>query len=214
LESPTDDDAINEEVEGRLDNLFGDEDTAADILEDSHESDDSPLRELKTIVLSIDWEITDEVMTNFVKQIAVLKDRLKDDKIIIVFLQLLGSLGEYIRINKGKSHPGAFKILTSLFNELDKIVQSKDLTESEKKKILSAQLTKYKTLKEQLIKAKPKKEENLKEQLIKAKPKKEEKEPEISPVKKTIEPVDLNDLATAISEIKQLLLRINLLAFA
>jgi hypothetical protein len=189
LESPTDDDAINEEVEGRLDNLFGDEDTAADILEDSHESDDSPLRELKTIVLSLDWEITDEVMTNFVEQIAVLKDRLKDDKIILVFLQLLGSLGEYIRINKGKSHPGAFKILTSLFNELDKVVQSKGLTEADKKKILSAELTKYKILKEQLIKAKPKKEE---------------KEPEISPDKKTAEPVDLQDLATAISEIKQL----------
>jgi hypothetical protein len=189
LESPTDDDVINEEVEGRLDNLFGDEDTAADILEDSYESDDSPLRELKTIVLSLDWEITDEVMTNFVEQVAALKDRLKDDKIILVFLQLLGSLGEYIRINKGKSHPGAFKILTSLFNELDKVAQSKDLTESDKKKILSAELTKYKTLKEQLIKAKPQKEE---------------KESEISPDKKTVESVDLKDLATAINEIKQL----------
>jgi hypothetical protein len=189
LESPTDDDVVNEEVEGRLDNLFGDEDTAADILEDSYESDDSPLRELKTIVLSLDWEITDEIMTNFVEQVAALKDRLKDDKIILVFLQLLGSLGEYIRINKGKSHPGAFKILTSLFNELDKVAQSKDLTESDKKKILSAELTKYKTLKEQLIKAKPKKEE---------------KESEISPDKKTVEPADLKDLATAINEIKQL----------
>ena len=189
MESPTGDDVVNEEVEGRLDNLFGDEDTAADILEDSYESDDSPLRELKTIVLSLDWEITDEIMTNFVEQVAVLKDRLKDDKIILVFLQLLGSLGEYIRINKGKSHPGAFKILTSLFNELDKVAQSNDLTESDKKKILSAELTKYKTLKEQLIKAKPKKEE---------------KESEISPEKKTVEPVGLKDLATAINEIKQL----------
>ncbi len=189
MESPTDDDVVNEEVEGRLDNLFGDEDTAADILEDSYESDDSPLRELKTIVLSLDWEITDEIMTNFVEQVTALKDRLKDDKIILVFLQLLGSLGEYIRINKGKSHPGAFKILTSLFNELDKVAQSKDLTESDKKKILSAELTKYKTLKEQLIKAKPKKEE---------------KESEISPEKKTVEPVGLKDLATAINEIKQL----------
>ena len=190
METPTEGDSINEEVEGRLDNLFGDEDTAADILEDSHESEDYPLTELKTIVLSIDWEITDEVMTNFVEQIALLKDRLKDDKIILVFLQLLGSLGEYIKINKGKSHPGAFKILTSLFNELDKVVQSEDLTESDKKKILSGEITKYKTLKEQLIKTKPKKEE---------------KEPEIIPDSKTAQPVDVKDLATAISEIKQLI---------
>ena len=59
METPTEGDSINEEVEGRLDNLFGDEDTAADILEDSHESEDYPLTELKTIVLSIDWEITE-----------------------------------------------------------------------------------------------------------------------------------------------------------
>jgi len=56
--------------------------------------------------------------------------------------------------------------------------------------MLSAEIAKYKILKEQLIKAKPKKEE---------------KEPEISPDKETAEPVDLNDLATAIREIKQLL---------
>jgi hypothetical protein len=190
LETPTDSDAINEQVEGRLENLFGDEDTAADILEDSHESDDSPLRELKTIVLSIDWEITDEVMKNFVEQIAVLKDKLKDDKIVLVFLQLLGSIGDYIRINKGKSHPGAFKILTSLFNELDKVVKSDGLTEADKKKILSAELTKYKTLKEQLIKTKPKKERE---------------EPEIPSDQQRQEPPDIEDLAKAIGEIKQLL---------
>jgi hypothetical protein len=190
LETPTENDAINNEVEGRLENLFGDEDTAADILEDSHESDDSPLRELKTIVLSIDWEITDEVMTNFVEQITVLKDTLRDDKVVLVFLQLLGSIGDYIRINKGKSHPGAFKILTSLFNELDKVVRSKDLTEADKKQILSTELNKYKTLKEQLIKAKPKKEAE---------------EPAPSSAPKTEEAADLKDLVNAVREIKQMI---------
>jgi hypothetical protein len=190
LETPTENDAINSEVEGRLENLFGDEDTAADILEDSHESDESPLRELKTIVLSIDWEITDEVMTHFVEQISVLKDTLKDDKVVLVFLQLLGSIGDYIRINKGKSHPGAFKILTSLFNELDKVVRSKELTEADKKQILSVELTKYKTLKGQLVKAKPQKKAE---------------EPAISPDHDPKAPADLNDLAMAISEIKRLL---------
>ena len=190
METPSENEAINNEVEGRLESLFGDEDTAADILEDSQESDDSPLRELKTIVLSIDWEITDEVMTNFVEQIAALKETLKEDKVVLVFLQLLGSIGEYIRINKGKSHPGAFKILTSLFNELDKVVRSKDLTEAERKQILSAELTKYKTLKGQLEKAKPKKEAE---------------EPAQPTDQDTEVPADVKDLAKAIGEIKQLI---------
>ena len=79
-------DSFADEVENRLENLFGEEelmdespvdnppdapgeapvDTAPETLGDSREetSDEavSPLRELKAIVLSIDWEITDEVM--------------------------------------------------------------------------------------------------------------------------------------------------------
>jgi hypothetical protein len=190
LESPNDNDAITEEVEDRLDDLFGEENTSAAHLEETIDSQDSPLRELKTIVLSIDWEITDEAMTSFVDQISVLKDRFKNDKIILVFLQLLGSLGEYIKTNKGMCHPDSFKILNSLFTQLDKVSQSKDLTESEKKKILATELAKYKALKEQLIPSKPKKEKI--EQVN-------------SGGKRKIDQADLKDLLTAIEEIKHLI---------
>lgn len=190
MEFPSDNDDITEEVEDRLDDLFGEENTAAVHLDESADSEDSPLRELKTIVLSIDWEITDEVMTSFVDQIAVLKDRFKNDKILLVFLQLLGSLGEYIKANKGMCHPDAFKILNSLFTQLDKVSQSKDLTESEKKKILATELAKYKTLKEQLTPSKPKKE-------------KIEQVKSVS--KRKIDQADLNDLLVAIEEIKELI---------
>lgn len=190
MESPNDNDAITEAVEERLDDLFGEENTPAAQLEESTASEESPLRELKTIVLSIDWEITDEVMTSFVDQIAVLKSRFKNDKILLVFLQLLGSLGEYIKTNKGMCHPDSFKILNSLFSQLDKVAQSKDLTESEKKKILAAELAKYKALKEQLTPSKPK----------------EEKIERVNSVdKRKIDGADLKDLLTAIEEIKQLI---------
>ncbi|MDP4857386.1 MAG: hypothetical protein NWR42_08250, partial [Desulfobacterales bacterium] len=96
-------------------------------------------------------EITDEIMTSFVEQVAVLQDTYRNDKIVLVFLQLLGSIGEYIRTHLGQSHPDAFKILTSLFTELERIVLSEDLTEVEKKKILSVELGKYKKLKNKLM---------------------------------------------------------------
>ena len=136
-----------EEGKKVLHDLFGEEEPSSNGFGGGVDSTDSPLRELKTIILSIDWEITDEVMTKLIEQIAVLKKTFKDDKIPLVFLQLLGSLGEYIKFNIGKSHPDAFKILNSLFNELDKVVQLETLTESEKKQILSIEVNKYKTLK-------------------------------------------------------------------
>jgi hypothetical protein len=149
------DDTLTDQVEDRLEDLFGDEETAAASPDTAQVATDHPLRELKSNILSIEWEITDEVMTKFVEQLSVLQDTFQNDKIVLVFLQLLGSIGEYIRINLGKSHPDAFKILNSLFGNLEKIVLSDDLAESEKKKILAGELQKYKKLKSQLATAKP-----------------------------------------------------------
>jgi hypothetical protein len=154
VENENNGDQFSEEVEDRLQNLFGEEEPSEDAVTKSADIKPHPLRDLKTIILSIDWEITDEVMTSFVEQVAVLQDKYRSDKIVLVFLQLLGSIGEYIRTHLGQSHPDAFKILTSLFSELEKIVQSEDLTEVEKKKILSIELGKYKKLKSQLIPSK------------------------------------------------------------
>ena len=55
----TRDDSFTEEVEDRLENLFGDEEPSENAQKEAEEVADSPLRELKTIVLSIEWEITD-----------------------------------------------------------------------------------------------------------------------------------------------------------
>jgi hypothetical protein len=151
VENETNGDQFSEEVEDRLQNLFGEEEPSEDADTKSVDIKPHPLRDLKTVILSIDWEITDEIMTSFVEQVAVLQDKYRSDKIVLVFLQLLGSIGEYIRTHLGQSHPDSFKILTSLFSELEKIVQSEDLTEVEKKKILSIELGKYKKLKTQLI---------------------------------------------------------------
>jgi hypothetical protein len=148
-------DSFAEEVEDRLENLFGEDETEEETSTgtEAAETAESPLRELKAIVLSIDWEITDEVMNRFVEQIADLQDVFKDDKVVLIFLQLLGSIGEYIRVNLGKSHPDAFKILSSLYNNLDAVVHTEEMPDAERRKILSSELAKYKKLKERLVPA-------------------------------------------------------------
>ena len=152
-----DEDSLSSELESRLDDLFGEDDKFTEGPVADEVKDDYPLAELKNLVLSIDWEITDEVLINFLSQIKKLKTAYKNDKIILTFLQILGSLGEYIKINRGKAHPKTFKILNSVFSRFDDVILSKDMQESEKKKILRTEMAKYKELRTQISRQKAEK---------------------------------------------------------
>jgi hypothetical protein len=150
------DDSVAFEVESRLDDIFGDEDDSVQAEEELSiaEPDDHPLRELKSIVLSIEWEITDEVMTDFVEQIDRLKEKYQNDRITLLLLQLLSSIGKYIRRNKSKSHPKAFKILNSVFRRLEQSLIDPEMSESDKKRALFIELNKFKALKEEIAPSK------------------------------------------------------------
>lgn len=117
-------------------------------------SDDYPLAELKNLVLSIDWEITEEALDDFISQIDSLKATYRNQKIILTFLQVLGSLGVYIKTNRGNAHPKTFKILNSVFSSLEQVVLSKKMPESEKKKLLRIEMDKYRQLRNQVSKKK------------------------------------------------------------
>ena len=145
------DDVLVDEIDGRLDDLFAEDKTPKKAEGEGSDIKEYPLKELKAVILSIDWEITDEVMSRLADHVVELKKRYKEDRIVFMFLQLLGSIGEYIKTNRGKSHPDSFKFLNSLFKKLDKIVRTKGLPEAEKKKILSVEVNKYKVLKEKLL---------------------------------------------------------------
>lgn len=109
-----------------------------------------PLDDLKSTVLSIDWEITDEVMSRFVSQVEDLKKEFKNNKVYLLFLQLLGSVGEYIKINRGKADPDAFKVLGSAFKAFDDVVSTNTMPSAEKKSRLSEELDKFKQLKKKI----------------------------------------------------------------
>lgn len=130
--------------------IFELEDMATNKPDEGKVADDNPLSELKNMVLSIEWEITDEVLTGLLSQIELLKKTYKTEKIILMFLQLLGSLGEYVKTNRGNAHPQTFKILNSVFSRLEDVVLSKDMSELEKKKILRTEMNKYKQLRKQV----------------------------------------------------------------
>ena len=76
-----------------------------EIHEEGVEMDEGhPLEDLKSTVLSIDWEITDEVMSRFVDQVEGLKREFKNNKIYILFLQLLGYKLRFVLAHKSPIH--------------------------------------------------------------------------------------------------------------
>jgi hypothetical protein len=154
LADPKDIDTLSSELENRLDALFGENDIQLPHVSEKKQNEHYPLAELKNLILSIDWEITDEVLDNLLLQLKDLQLTYEHDKIVTMFLQILKSLGNYIRTHRAKAHPKTFKILNSVFVSLDKVVLSKEMTERAKKKILRAEMNRYKELRTQIAKNK------------------------------------------------------------
>jgi hypothetical protein len=147
-------DILSTELESRLDDLFGENNGALPDADEKEIAAHYPLAELKNLILSIDWEITDDVLAKLIQQLQDLKLTYKHDKIVLTFLQILNSLGDYIKANRAKSHPKAFKILNSVFSSLDKVVLSRDMPEPAKKKILRTEMNRYKDLRTQISQGK------------------------------------------------------------
>jgi len=119
-------------------------------IEDTGDLDDSALRQLKSVVLSIDWEINDETMKGLIEETDRLKDVYEDDRTLVLLFQLLGSVGKYIKSNKAGAHPDSITLLNSIYYSLENVMLSKGMTEAARKNELFAQVKKFKQLKEQI----------------------------------------------------------------
>lgn len=159
--------APNAELDNRLDNNFFEKENKANREADNtkpvdqYEVENSSIKELKSVILSLEWEITDQVMLTLGEEIGKLEALFKSDKIIVAFLQLLGSLGKYIRKKRAEAHPDSIRLLHSVYESLEKAMLSHEMTDAAKKKMLVSQVSRYKKLKKEIVVAKsaaPKKE--------------------------------------------------------
>ena len=124
--------------------------TGAEDLFDYTPDNESPISRLKSLILSIDWEITDDVLLDFNEELVDLKDIWAGEKINLVYVQALEKLSKYIYQKKADSHPSAIKLLLTLYHNLEKIVSSDDLSDAEKKKILLEDVKRFENLKSHL----------------------------------------------------------------
>ena len=163
---------LTSELSDRLDDLFSEEGDSSDqpphVAAEDHgdkkgapaseagdkvqaDHKESPLIELDAIVLSLDWEITDENLEKLLTEIERLKKLYKDSRLPYMFLQLHGSVGKYIASKKVDAHPDSIKLLHSVHAGLEKVLINTDISELEKKRILSEEVKKFKGLKHQIM---------------------------------------------------------------
>jgi len=152
-----DEDNFRSQVEDRLDHLF--EEDAPEAAEEQGGMVEHPLKNLKAALLSIEWEITDSTMDSLLNEIKNVEYVYSEDKIILTFLQLLGSIGRYVKANKGRAHPEATRVINSVYEALEKVALTEGMPRQEKEKKLLEEVGKFKKLKEQVVLRKAEKKE-------------------------------------------------------
>lgn len=147
------DDTDSQETEKRLEEVLNTEDKAAepnavDPADPGRKA--SPLTTLKSIVLSMEWEINDVILTEFVQELIRLKSVFHDDVIVVKCLQLLEAIGKYILLKKAQTHPDSIRLLQFIYRDLEILLLSKGISESAKRSILADEIAQFKKLKEKL----------------------------------------------------------------
>jgi oligoribonuclease NrnB/cAMP/cGMP phosphodiesterase (DHH superfamily) len=113
-------------------------------------NDERALRELKATILSMDWEITDEVMARLIEQIGQVKVEYGEDRNIFILLKVLGTVGNYIKVNKGRAHPNAINLIKSVYSGVERLALEPNLDETQSKRIVLTEIKSFKALKAQV----------------------------------------------------------------
>jgi hypothetical protein len=146
------------DLENRLDDFFSDSLPSQD--EPPTEASpaprtDLPLKDLKSTILAIDWEITDDALDALIYQIDGLSEAFETDKVNFTFLRLLKSLAKYIRTNKSKSHPDTIKRVMAVYSALEESVTNDELDQVDKEKMLLEEVRQFKRLKAKIVDSSP-----------------------------------------------------------
>lgn len=146
------------DLENRLDDFFSD----ALPSQDEPPADtppapktDLPLKELKSTILAIDWEITDDVLETFIGQLDGLLEQFEEDKVIHTLLKLLKSLGKYVRTHKSKAHPDTIKRVMAVYSALEESVTNDNMSRNEKEKMMLEEVRQFQRLKALIFASSP-----------------------------------------------------------
>jgi len=144
LEKPSREHLVND-IENRLDDFFDDSNPLPSTTKPT-----VSMEKLKSMVLSIDWEITETCLTDLIGETDALMPHYQEDRLPHTLLRMLRAVGRYIRLHKAQSHPDAIKRVMSVFASLEQITNEPQMDESLKKTIVAKEIAAFKKLKQQV----------------------------------------------------------------
>jgi hypothetical protein len=103
----------------------------------------SPIKNLKSILLSLEWEISDVLLNNLDEELNGLQDRYRNERTVLVFLRILQFMERYIKVKRGDSHVESIKLLFSVYDDFERIILSKTMSDEIKRAILEVDIVKY-----------------------------------------------------------------------
>ncbi len=121
--------------------------------------EESAITRLKTIVLSIEWEITDDILRELNEELRELRKIWSQDRINLVYIQVLDKLSKYIYQERADANPNSIKLLISFYTNLEKIVLEENISEEDKKKILMEDVERFEKFKKIIGRSKKSSEE-------------------------------------------------------
>ena len=139
---------LSKNIEDKLDEFFSDDDEESSMSSSTNKQ--PSLEKLKSMVLSIDWEITDECLTGLVTETENLIAIYENDRPTNALLRMLKALGSYIRKHKAQAHQEAIKRVMSVFASIETIIEGQIVDESEKKKVVVSEIKAFNILKKQV----------------------------------------------------------------
>jgi hypothetical protein len=103
----------------------------------------SPLKDMKSIILSIEWEINDDILAQLEEEINKLYLLYTGDRAIQGVLRILRFLGRYVRVRGVRTSQDSINLLLSIYDQLENVMITDGMTESRKQAILVDNIRKY-----------------------------------------------------------------------
>ena len=110
---------------------------------------DTPFESVEDLRKSLDSfekDPGDSALGRFRQKIGKIRVLRRNDRILLLLLWMLDSVGTYIASNRERAHPGAKSLLRSLYRNLQPLILNADTPEEEKEKVLIDQVKKYRDL--------------------------------------------------------------------
>ena len=113
------------------------------------------MERLKAVILSVDWEISDETLRGVDKETAPLMRRLRFHRTLYPFLKIINSLGRYMASKKASVHKDTVSFLQSVFDHFEQAALDPSMSFRDKKQLIGQDIAAFNVFKKKISSSKP-----------------------------------------------------------